>query len=93
MVVFLEKMIRIDSSDEESSEFQKHMKYNLSLVSFLRENSSKLISLFLTKLLDSIQIAEKKYHMLREEIKSIVLESGFKGIKGTANVYNKLNVL
>lgn len=73
------KMLALDSNDEETSEFHKHMKYNLTLVSFLRENSEKLMNLFLNKLTDSIQIAEKKYHMLREEIKSLINESGFKG--------------
>lgn len=72
-------MIKIDTSEEETNEFQKHMKYNMTLVTFLRENSEKLTSIFLNKLQDSIQISEKKYHMLREEIKSIILESGFKG--------------
>ena len=73
------KMVKIDSNDEEINEFQKHMKYNMTLVTYLRENSDKLMNIFMNKLQDSIQIAEKKYHMLREEIKSIINESGFKG--------------
>lgn len=79
LAVLVNKMLSIDSNDEEINEFQKHMKYNMTLVSFLRENSEKLTNMFLNKLHDSIQIAEKKYHMLREEIKSIIHESGFKG--------------
>lgn len=73
------KMLKIDSNDQEINEFQKHIKYEMSLISFLRENSEKLMSIFTNKLQDSIQIAEKKYHMLREEIKSLILESGFNG--------------
>lgn len=73
------KMLKIDSNDEETNEFQRHMKYNMTLVNYLRENSEKLMNIFMNKLHDSIQIAERKYHMLREEIKSIINESGFKG--------------
>ena len=73
------KMLEIDSNDELINEFQKHMKYNMTLVTFLRENSEKMMNIFMNKLQDSIQIAERKYHMLREEIKSIINESGFKG--------------
>lgn len=71
------KMIKIDSNDGETNEFQKHMKYNMNLVAFLRENSEKFMSIFMNKLEDTIQTV--KYNMLREEIKSIILESGFKG--------------
>ena len=71
------KMLKIDSTETETNEFQNHMKYNMTLVTFLRENSEKLMNIFLTKLEDTIQTV--KYNMLREEIKSIIMESGFKG--------------
>lgn len=55
------------------------MKYNITLINFLRENSERLALIFNTKLQDSIQVVDKKSHMLKEEIKSLIQEAGFKG--------------
>lgn len=55
------------------------MKYNITLINFLRENSDKLQQIYNGKLQDSIQVVDKKCHMLKEEVKSIIQEAGFKG--------------
>lgn len=71
------------------------MKYNITLMNFIRvnklklvellfltqfqESSEVLISIFVEKLQDSLQIADKKFHMLKEEVKSLITEAGFKG--------------
>ncbi|KAL4509138.1 hypothetical protein ABPG72_018069 [Tetrahymena utriculariae] len=75
----VKRIVSIDNNEDEFNEFQKHMKYNITLMNFIRENSSNLIQIFVEKLQDSLQIADKKFHMLKEEVKALITEAGFKG--------------
>lgn len=72
-------IISIESHDDNFNEFHKHMKYDSTLIYFIQENSQQFIQIFCERLQQSIQVANKKYHLLREEIKNLILEAGFKG--------------
>ncbi|KRX01888.1 hypothetical protein PPERSA_05727 [Pseudocohnilembus persalinus] len=74
----INQIVTIDSQDAEFNEFHKHMKYNITLMTFIRDNSQQLQSIFLEKLHDS-SLDNKKFHLLQEQIKSLIIDAGFKG--------------
>lgn len=68
----IDRITEINSEEEEFGEFKRNLRENPKIISFFRNNSEKLKSIFVNQSIRSIQNASDSYVIMKEEVKEML---------------------